>query len=559
MSSLLESRRRPRRNPRSLRLGVEDLESRQLLAVSIIEHPVQAPGYLFGVEVAPDGHIWMTGHYSALVEFDPATETYTEYKTPNPGGPFGITLGPDGNIWYTSYIVNRVGVIDLQTHEITEFPLADTEGYPDSITTGPDGNLWVSGNGIFTVNPTTHEVNKVYGGPQDQFYGITVGPDGDIWSATQTYTVRIDAETGEATTLRLFSTLAFQFDSEGKLWYTDGSRISYYDPETQQSQSFETSGTPRRIAIASDGAVWFTTYGYPTYDNGRVGRIDPETYLVKEYATPWPTSDSLITPGADNTLWFTGMVDQGAGKGLGEIRYTPDTLTLDPIDSPTVAEGGTVSFIAAATDTAVGAIVSYSLDAGAPAGASIDPATGAFTWTATTAGVYTLTVRATDDSLPPLVDAKSFTITVTAAPVPDPVPPPPEEVVPPPSGVSAAGIPSGYGPRRDAFVGRLYGAILGRNPESAGLNFWSGRLAAGASTRTVALAIFRSPEHKALIRQGVAPRVGFLKAFQLGQLAAKAHPANALAYGLGRRGDRAVLSQSQGPLAVPDSCPCDPK
>src|SRR5262249_8809631 len=58
--------------------------------------------------------------------------------------------------------------------------------------------------------------------------------------------------------------------------------------------------------------------------------------------------------------------------------------------------------------------LTYSLE-NAPAGASIDPVTGVFTWTPTEAqgpGSYTFTVRATDNGSPPLSDARTVTVTV---------------------------------------------------------------------------------------------------------------------------------------------------
>jgi hypothetical protein len=60
-------------------------------------------------------------------------------------------------------------------------------------------------------------------------------------------------------------------------------------------------------------------------------------------------------------------------------------------------------------------ILTYSLS-NAPAGATINPGTGVFTWTPTEAqgpGVYPITVRVTDNNLPPASDAKTFQITVT--------------------------------------------------------------------------------------------------------------------------------------------------
>ena len=60
-------------------------------------------------------------------------------------------------------------------------------------------------------------------------------------------------------------------------------------------------------------------------------------------------------------------------------------------------------------------ILTYSLS-NAPAGATINATSGAFTWTPTEAqgpGVYHITVRVTDNNLPPASDAKTFQVTVT--------------------------------------------------------------------------------------------------------------------------------------------------
>jgi hypothetical protein len=61
-------------------------------------------------------------------------------------------------------------------------------------------------------------------------------------------------------------------------------------------------------------------------------------------------------------------------------------------------------------------ILTYSLDPGAPAGASINPITGAFTWKPTEAqgpGAYDVTIRVTDNGTPPLDDSETITIIVS--------------------------------------------------------------------------------------------------------------------------------------------------
>jgi hypothetical protein len=93
---------------------------------------------------------------------------------------------------------------------------------------------------------------------------------------------------------------------------------------------------------------------------------------------------------------------------------------LQPIGNRSVVGGNTLSFIAVATDTnQPPQTLTFTLEPGAPAGASINPFTGVFTWTPAPAqipGTNTVTVRATDNGTPPLSDAETFTIVVIAPP-----------------------------------------------------------------------------------------------------------------------------------------------
>src|SRR4030095_16873780 len=68
----------------------------------------------------------------------------------------------------------------------------------------------------------------------------------------------------------------------------------------------------------------------------------------------------------------------------------------------TVNEGAALAFTASGSDSDVPAqTLTYSLDAGAPAGAAINVTSGAFSWTPTEAqgpGTYAVTVRVTDSA-----------------------------------------------------------------------------------------------------------------------------------------------------------------
>src|SRR5262249_45753331 len=81
-------------------------------------------------------------------------------------------------------------------------------------------------------------------------------------------------------------------------------------------------------------------------------------------------------------------------------------------------EGAAVSFQVVASDPDSGQTLVFSLGAGAPSGARIDPNTGLFTWTAAAPARYPVTVRVTDNGSPAASDSRTFAITVTnVAPV----------------------------------------------------------------------------------------------------------------------------------------------
>src|SRR5206468_923788 len=78
--------------------------------------------------------------------------------------------------------------------------------------------------------------------------------------------------------------------------------------------------------------------------------------------------------------------------------------------------GQPLSFTATATDADIPPnVLAFSLDPGAPAGATINTSTGAFNWTPSAFGSFPVTVRVTDNGTPPLSDFEAITITVTAS------------------------------------------------------------------------------------------------------------------------------------------------
>ncbi|MDB6028939.1 MAG: hypothetical protein JWM68_5162 [Verrucomicrobiales bacterium] len=115
------------------------------------------------------------------------------------------------------------------------------------------------------------------------------------------------------------------------------------------------------------------------------------------------------------------VTDALGGQDFETIKVTVtgtgnNAPVLAAIGSKTVKEGVALAFTATATDVDAGQTKTFSLDAGAPSGSSINGSSGAFTWTPTEAqgaGSYPITVRVTDNGSPASNDFETVTVTVS--------------------------------------------------------------------------------------------------------------------------------------------------
>jgi hypothetical protein len=162
---------------------------------------------------------------------------------------------------------------------------------------------------------------------------------------------------------------------------------------------------------------------YPTWF--RLQRQDQSFRALRSYnGTTWQQVDqvTLSTPfpnrlyiGLCTWSWAAGHAPAPETRAVyRDYRNYPVSVS-HAITNRTVNEGAVIRFQALAQDPDTPSVLTFSLDPGAPEGASIDPVTGLFTWIPSEAqgpGNHSVTVRVTDNGSPPLSDAKTFIVTV---------------------------------------------------------------------------------------------------------------------------------------------------
>lgn len=181
---------------------------------------------------------------------------------------------------------------------------------------------------------------------------------------------------------------------------------------------------PNQLPVANASADPMA--GIPPFDVvfNATGSYDPDGWLGNFH---WTFSDGGEYWGAIayDTIYttdpFTATLTvfdnrNGTGTATVLINSSNQPPVLDPIGAKVVDELTTLVFTATATDPDVpGQALTFSLGPGAPAGASIDPLTGMFTWTPTEAqgpGIYPVKVIVTDDYPVPLNDFEVIQVTV---------------------------------------------------------------------------------------------------------------------------------------------------
>ncbi len=176
-----------------------------------------------------------------------------------------------------------------------------------------------------------------------------------------------------------------------------------------QTLSFEINGMD---AIPSGGELTFEfVSGNPS--GSRLNRIDRDTV---EFV--WTPGESQ----APSTYAVTVRATDQPGTSATQTFTIRATETNRPpqiadIEDRVVATGGVVDFVATASDPdRPTQQVTFALLGTTPPGASIDPVSGRFQWTADEPGSFDFTVQVTDDADSPISETTTFTVHVDGPP-----------------------------------------------------------------------------------------------------------------------------------------------
>ena len=222
--------------------------------------------------------------------------------------------GSDGLIYSVNMSTNAVSTLDPETGERKEYPFPGKYRGPHSIEPGNDGNMWVtlciSGEmAKFDINSKEFTIASSAMSPR---------PRGGY-----PHTLRVNPS-----------------DPEGLVWYTDAATNSCFSihPETLKVEEYKLLKANQAVGGGRGESRGVTPYGidfnpvdnsiwFAKLNGNRLGRIDPKTGEIKEWAPPFE-GPRRFHIGSDGMVWVPAFGTGVFGK------FDPNTEEWSVYDLP---------------------------------------------------------------------------------------------------------------------------------------------------------------------------------------------------------------------------------
>ena len=253
---------------------------------------------------------------------------------------------PDGRVFFCGQAGNYIASLDPRTGEFRRYELGSGT-HPHNLIIDDGGMVWYAGNRdrhIGKLNPETGEITKFLmpdPGVRDPHTLVWDG-SGDIWFTAQisNYVGKLTVSTGDVHIIRVPTERARPYgivmDTAGRQpWIAlfGTNKIATVDPTTMELEEFtlpRAETRPRRLTITSDGAVWYVDYA-----GGMLGRFDPVSGRVREWAMPGGSNArpyAMVRDGEDRLWFFEGPRD-GPVRLVGFDPRTEEFFSVTSLES----------------------------------------------------------------------------------------------------------------------------------------------------------------------------------------------------------------------------------
>ncbi len=293
----------------------------------LAEFPV--PGQPLDVAVEGPGKVWFTLPAENAVGRLWVTST-TEYQVvtytvPTANSEPSYLVYAGGVAWFTESAGNKIGRLEPETGDITEFSVPTSGSRPTGIDArvfGSQTHVWFTerdGNKLarLVVTSTTDYTLVEYPLPSQfpnaQPQDLYIQNQDSIWftapGMNRIGNLKPSLGPSSGAFVLVFTgggsrPWSIKVDSDGYPWFTDvfSNRIGQFFPQTIANFKWYTltlpNSAPFDLAIFS-GAIWFTE------ENGnRVGQLQPTTGVIREFGLPAGSVPKGVAVDSNGCVWI---------------------------------------------------------------------------------------------------------------------------------------------------------------------------------------------------------------------------------------------------------------
>ena len=142
------------------------------------------------VAVDNDNDVWVAViDQSLLLEYNQSTKKFKIVNTITPeAGPTAIEIDSSNNVWFAESLVGKLGKIDANTKEVTEFvPQAEPMAEPFALMIDKEENVWIAehiGPAITKFNPILEDFEQIkISNPDSLPFGMAFDKYDNMWVA----------------------------------------------------------------------------------------------------------------------------------------------------------------------------------------------------------------------------------------------------------------------------------------------------------------------------------------------------------------------------------------
>lgn len=257
--------------------------------------PPRGASGVMGIVVAADDTIWFAEQYANYIgHYFPTRKQFQVYTLPTlkvpdpsnpnntltlPSAPNDLALDAHGNVWFTELNADALGMLDVTTDTVRQYPLSNKKSVqvlnPYGVAVDPQGMVWfteATTDAIGRLDPNTGNIRfYTLSGPVHPLMEVASDTHGIIWATSFSagLLVRLDPHTGTFT--------------------------PYYAPASNNA------GELYGLLVTPNNEVWIT---YPTANV--IAQLDMASNRFIYYSIPTASSLPLgLVMGSDHTLWFT--------------------------------------------------------------------------------------------------------------------------------------------------------------------------------------------------------------------------------------------------------------